>query len=139
MNYKGLIEHLKECSTYGFKQDECRAAATAITELLSRAEAAEAKFKSLDEARERANAVATQMEARCKILERQLEMAVADTKTLSAALMKIKRTESRNPIKVIYEMEYNAELSHASVHDIALAIFRGLMHSDLKQRGKEEE
>ena len=49
MNYKGLIEHLKECSTYGFKQEECRAAATAITELLSRAEAAEARAEKAEE------------------------------------------------------------------------------------------
>ena len=36
MDYNALIEHLKECGTYGFKQEECAAAATVITDLLTR-------------------------------------------------------------------------------------------------------
>lgn len=47
MNYQLLIEHLKECGTYGFKQEECAAAATAITNLLARAEAAEAQLNKV--------------------------------------------------------------------------------------------
>lgn len=48
MNYQLLIEHLKECGTYGFKQEECAAAATAITNLLARAEAAEVRCETLE-------------------------------------------------------------------------------------------
>lgn len=48
MNYQLLIEHLKECGTYGFKQEECAAAATAITDLLARAEAAETRVHTLE-------------------------------------------------------------------------------------------
>lgn len=33
MDYDKLIEHLRECSTYGFKQEECRDAALAIEAL----------------------------------------------------------------------------------------------------------
>ena len=33
MDYDKLIEHLRECGTYGFKQEECRAAATALSTL----------------------------------------------------------------------------------------------------------
>lgn len=47
MNYQLLIEHLKECGTYGFKQEECTAAATAITDLLARAETAEAQLNKV--------------------------------------------------------------------------------------------
>ena len=52
MNYKELVEHLKECGTYGFKQEECAAAASAITDLLARAEAAEAAQETLQKAME---------------------------------------------------------------------------------------
>ena len=48
MDYNALIEHLKECGTYGFKQEECAEAATAITDLLARAEAAEARCETLE-------------------------------------------------------------------------------------------
>ena len=33
MDYDKLIEHLRECGTYGFKQEECRDAALAIKAL----------------------------------------------------------------------------------------------------------
>ena len=33
MDYDKLIEHLRECGTYGFKQEECRDAALAIEAL----------------------------------------------------------------------------------------------------------
>ena len=33
MDYDKLIEHLRECGTYGFKQEECRDAALAIETL----------------------------------------------------------------------------------------------------------
>lgn len=33
MDVEKLIEHLKECGTYGFKQEECRDAAEALTTL----------------------------------------------------------------------------------------------------------
>lgn len=33
MDYGKLIEHLRECGTYGFKQEECRDAALAIETL----------------------------------------------------------------------------------------------------------
>lgn len=33
MDYCKLIEHLRECGTYGFKQEECRDAALAIETL----------------------------------------------------------------------------------------------------------
>ena len=33
MDYDKLIEHLRECGTYGFKQEECRDAATALSTL----------------------------------------------------------------------------------------------------------
>ena len=33
MDYDKLIEHLRECGTYGFKQEECRDAAIAIETL----------------------------------------------------------------------------------------------------------
>ncbi len=54
MNYQLLIEHLKECGTYGFKQEECAAAATAITDLLARAEAAEARAEKAERERDTA-------------------------------------------------------------------------------------
>ena len=54
MDYKELIEHLKECSTYGFKQEECAEAATAITDLLARAEAAEARAEKAERERDAA-------------------------------------------------------------------------------------
>ena len=50
-------------------------AAQSIMELLDRAEAAEARCKRLDEARERANEAANKWEGRCKILETRLETA----------------------------------------------------------------
>ena len=33
MDVEKLIDHLKECGTYGFKQEECREAAEALTTL----------------------------------------------------------------------------------------------------------
>ena len=33
MDYDKLIEHLRECGTYGFKQEECRDAADALSTL----------------------------------------------------------------------------------------------------------
>lgn len=38
MDVEKLIEHLKECGTYGFKQEECRDAAEALTALQSELE-----------------------------------------------------------------------------------------------------
>lgn len=96
MDYKKLIKSLK-CDGYGVGQDGdgctskrckyrdsdgacnivsmCEDAEIAITDLLARAEAAEASCKRLDEARERANESAHQWEGRCKILETRLETA----------------------------------------------------------------
>ena len=48
MDYDKLIEHLRECGTYGFKQEECRDAALAIETL--RAENEKLR-KERDEAR----------------------------------------------------------------------------------------
>ena len=87
MDYKELSERLKcpqirECPI-NEKIPSCRQcqnginkqAATAITDLLDRAEAAEARCKRLEEARERANEAAHKWEGRCKILETRLETA----------------------------------------------------------------
>lgn len=52
MDYKELIEHLKECGTYGFKQEECASAATAITDLLARLEEAEARAEKAESERD---------------------------------------------------------------------------------------
>lgn len=53
MDYKELIEHLKECGTYGFKQEECASAATAITDLLARSEEAEARAEKAESERDK--------------------------------------------------------------------------------------
>lgn len=74
-------------------------AATAITELLARAEAAE-----------------------------------ADNKKLCGAMMQLKRTDNHEKMKIVYELDYNAAMSHCSMRDIALIVFKGLMKEDLIQR-----
>lgn len=43
MDVEKLIEHLKECGTYGFKQEECRDAAEALTALQSELEKVKAE------------------------------------------------------------------------------------------------
>ncbi|HIT08725.1 MAG TPA: hypothetical protein IAB55_06535 [Candidatus Merdivicinus faecavium] len=43
MDVEKLIEHLKECGTYGFKQEECRDAAEALTALQAELEKVKAE------------------------------------------------------------------------------------------------
>lgn len=43
MDIEKLIERLKECGTYGFKQEECREAAEALTALQSELEKVKAE------------------------------------------------------------------------------------------------
>ena len=78
MDYKEQASYLKRRSRRQFEDADENAmyqAAQSIMELLDRAEAAEARCKRLDEARERANEAAHQWEGRCKILETRLETA----------------------------------------------------------------
>lgn len=70
MEYKELIEN-QNFSSPAKVADWIWNATCAITDLLDRAEAAEAKCKRLDESRERANESAHMWESRCKMLEEQ--------------------------------------------------------------------
>lgn len=64
----------------------------------------------------------------------ELEQVREANKKLCAAMMSIKRTEKPERMKVVYEMDYAAALSHALVVDIAYMVFDGLMREDLRQR-----
>ena len=48
MDYDKLIEHLRECGTYGFKQEECRDAATALSTLQAENEKLRAELKEAE-------------------------------------------------------------------------------------------
>lgn len=77
MDYKRVLEDCNARAKLYKQQDAVwnllheRQCADAITGLLARAEAAEAKCKRLDESRERANESAHMWESRCKMLEEQ--------------------------------------------------------------------
>lgn len=103
--------------------------ATAITDLLARAEAAE---------RERDEAVHDRMVMEKRTAE-LVDRAEAYNKKLIAAMMQLKRTDRPERISVVYELEYNSSLSHKTTEDVAGILFRGLMDSDLKMRGQKEE
>ena len=47
MDYDKLIEHLRECGTYGFKQEECRDAATALSTLQAENEKLRAELERM--------------------------------------------------------------------------------------------
>ena len=49
MDYDKLIEHLRECGTYGFKQEECRDAATALSTLQAENEEMQKKLNEFSE------------------------------------------------------------------------------------------
>ena len=40
---------------------------------------------------------------------------------------------------MVYEMGYDAILSHEDIQDIARIVFDGLMREDLKRRGQKED
>lgn len=96
------------------------------------------EIKYLGEMREQFTKRADDAEVRCKLLEQQLNRAIADNKRLCAAMAQIRCTEIPGRTSVIYELEYNSALPHDSVRDIALIIFKGLMAADLIKRNKEE-
>lgn len=54
MDIEKMIEHLKECGTYGFKQEECRAAATALSTLQAENEKLRAELKQVKAERDAA-------------------------------------------------------------------------------------
>ena len=49
MDYDKLIEHLRECGTYGFKQEECKDAATALSTLQAENEEMQKKLNEFSE------------------------------------------------------------------------------------------
>lgn len=104
MDHKKLIKALL-CDGYGIAQDSdgcgnkkckyrdpdgacnivsmCGDSATAITDLLARAEAAEARCKRLDEARERANEACAKWEYRAEKAEKERDAAYEAIKELT--------------------------------------------------------
>lgn len=80
MDYKELVERLKRRESdmlinHPMTAQACRDAATAITDLLSRAEAAEAHCKRLNEYRENANEAAAKWEGMYYMAEARAEKA----------------------------------------------------------------
>ena len=72
-------------------------------------------------------------------LAAELERVRKDNKRLCAAMMAVRRKESQEPMHVVYEMGYDAILSHEDIQDIARIVFDGLMREDLKRRGQKED
>lgn len=110
-----------------------------ITDLLARAEAAEARVHELE---------TTHRVEMCEDgydcvelgkVRRKLEEAEAENKKLLDAMLHIRKTENLERCKVIYEMDFADALDHEIVSNIASMVFRGLMEADIKRRGKKEE
>ena len=72
-------------------------------------------------------------------LAAELERVRKDNKRLCAAMMAVRRKESPEPMRVVYELGYDAILSHEDIQDIARIVFDGLMREDLKRRGQKED
>ena len=92
----GCEENCADCEYAGESEFECtiaQLAATAITDMLARAETAEARCKRLDEARENANEAAAKWEgmyhmaeARAKKAERERDAAIKELDDVAAAV-----------------------------------------------------
>lgn len=74
MDYKELVDRLKSPTWQDLEDPDSSLltdAATAITDLLARAEAAEARCDRLEEARENANEACAKWEALCHMAEQE--------------------------------------------------------------------
>lgn len=148
-NKKG--ERCSHCPAFGQGNRNClrnamRDGSVAITDLLARAEAAEAEVSELrkrlaEVEAQRDEAVHDRMmiEQRIGELNARAEAAEADNKKLCAAMMQLKRTDRPERMSVIYELEYDSSMSHKTMEEVAGIFFRGLMDADLKLRGQKEE
>lgn len=72
-------------------------------------------------------------------LEEELEHVRQDNKKLCAAMMAVRRKESPEQMCVVYELSYDAILSHEDIQNIARIVFDGLMREDLRLRGQKED
>lgn len=83
------------------------------------------------------NALST-LQAENEKLRAEVEQVHEDNKKLCAAMMAVRRKECPEPLRVVYELSYDAILSHEDIRNIARIVFDGLMREDLSLRGQKE-
>ena len=125
MDIEKLIERLKNAAGGPDGIKMCQQAATALSTL-------QIENQALRNAANGFNAENEKLRA-------ELEQAREDNKKLSAAMMELKCKGDISKMTLVYELEYNSALSHASVEDIARIVFDGLMREHLRVRGQKED
>ena len=138
MDYKELIERLNNAAGGPEGRKMCYDSAAAITDLLARAEAAEARAEEADLCANIARNDYLAVREKNQELFARVERADADNKKLIAAMMQLKRTDRPEWPSVVYKLEYDSSLSHKTMEEVAGILFRGLMDADLKLRGKKD-
>ena len=137
MDYDKLIERLHK-EAYGSDIEELLLeAATALSTLQAENEKLRVELDRLRS--EPGQELWSAENQRADRLAAELERVRKDNKRLCAAMMAVRRKESREPMRVVYEMGYDAILSHEDIQDIAPIVFDGLMREDLKRRGQKED
>lgn len=79
------------------------------------------------------------LQAENEKLRSELEHVRESNKKLCATLMKVQKSERPERVSVVYELDYDAALSHQDVYGIAGIVFEGLMREDKSQRGQKED
>ena len=69
----------------------------------------------------------------------KLARVCEDNKKLCAAMINVKKYGHQSQMRVVYELYYDAALSHQDVRYIAGLVFDGLMREDMRQRGRKED
>lgn len=141
LDYKDISENLRNPAWYDLENDTnlLDDAATAITDLLARAETAEKRTEEAETENKDREEASFREHADTHYWRDRARAAEADNKKLLDAMMHIRKTEIPQKCKVVYEMEFSNALDHERVSNIAAMVFRGLMEADIKRRGKKEE
>ena len=84
MDFEKLIDRLKECGTYGFKQEECREAAEALATL-------QIKLKAMRGAANSYKAENARLESEIEKVKAERDAAVADLNAIIGEVEEIRR------------------------------------------------
>lgn len=106
----------------GYIIGDLRQGAKSITDLLARAEAAEARAEA--------------MEMSNRMLSSRITEAEDESKELLGILSDLKRTDNHKKCSVVFEMTYSDALSAEQLETVASYVFRGLMKADQERRNK---
>lgn len=106
----------------GYIIGDLRQGAKSITDLLARAEAAEARAEA--------------MEMSNRMLSSRITEAEDESKELLGILLDLKRTDNHKKCSVVFEMTYSDALSAEQLETVASYVFRGLMKADQERRNK---